>query len=168
MKTTFSTFNAMGQAEFASILGAVFEHSPWIAERAWQSRPFFSLKNLYEVMCGIVKSAPPEAQLRLIRAHPDLAGKLAKMGQLTSESTGEQAAAGLGALTPEELETFDRRNRAYREKFGFPFVICARLSNKTVILDAFARRLENNQETEMQHALGEIYKIAWLRLEAFA
>ena len=116
------------------------------------------------MMCGVVRAASPDEQLGLICAHPDLVGRLAREGRLTRESTGEQAAAGLDALTEEEVAAFERFNAAYRERFGFPFVICARENRKDAILAAFPRRMENSREQEVAAALAEIDKIARLRL----
>jgi 2-oxo-4-hydroxy-4-carboxy-5-ureidoimidazoline decarboxylase len=142
----------------------VFEHSPWIAEAAWVRRPFASVEALHAVMCEIVRAAGEEKQLALIRAHPDLVGKLALAGQLTKESTGEQASAGLDRLTAEEVELFQQNNAAYKAKFGFPFIICARLNKKAAILNGFKVRLQNSRAQGIQAALTEIFKIAELRL----
>jgi 2-oxo-4-hydroxy-4-carboxy-5-ureidoimidazoline decarboxylase len=152
--------NAMPREEFTRVVGPVFEHSPWIAERASERRPFASREELHGAMCEVVRNASTDEQLALIRAHPDLVGRAV----LTSESQHEQASAGLGNLTPEEVAQFDSYNREYRERFGFPFVICARLNKKEAILSAFPERLRNSREKEIETALAEIYKIAELRL----
>ena len=115
-------------------------------------------------MSDVVRRATRDEQLGLIRAHPDLVGRLAQEGKLTRESTAEQRAAGLAALTPAEVATFERSNVAYREKFGFPFLICARENKKDAILAAFPRRLSNTLDVEIATALAEIDKIARLRL----
>jgi OHCU decarboxylase len=115
-------------------------------------------------MCGIVKSSSVDEQLQLIRAHPDLVGRLAREGRLTAQSSIEQAAAGLTHLTADEARQFDTYNLAYKNRFGFPFVICARENRKAAILAAFPRRLNNTRETEIATALQEIFKIARLRL----
>ncbi len=162
--TTLKKLNLADQAGFVAICGPVFEHSPWIAERAWAARPFASVAQLHETMCGIVKSAGVNHQLALIRAHPDLVGNLARAGRLTIQSTGEQAAAGLDRLSADEIALFDQYNLAYRERFGFPFVICARQNRKDAILAAFPVRLKNTGEQEIATALEEIFKIAKLRL----
>ena len=156
--------NLLSPDEFIRIVGPVFEHSPWIAEETWPKRPFASVEQLHKALCKTVQNAGEEKQLALIRAHPDLVGKLALAGSLTKESTGEQASAGLDKLTPEEIELFQKRNAAYQEKFGFPFVICARLNQKEAILDGFKVRLHHSREQEIQTALAEIFKIAELRL----
>jgi 2-oxo-4-hydroxy-4-carboxy-5-ureidoimidazoline decarboxylase len=156
--------NSLSGEEFARVVGPVFEHSPWIAEAAWAKRPFASVEALHSAMCKIVRAAGEEKQLALIRAHPNLVGKLALAGQLTKESTGEQASAGLDRLTAEEVGLFQQNNAAYKTKFGFPFIICARLNKKEAILNGFEVRLQNSRAQEIQAALGEIFKIAELRL----
>jgi 2-oxo-4-hydroxy-4-carboxy-5-ureidoimidazoline decarboxylase len=119
---------------------------------------------LHRVLCKTVHAASPERQLALIRAHPDLAGRAAPAGPLTRESANEQAGAGLNKLSPGEIAVFQRRNAEYLEKFGFPFVICARLNKKEAMLAGFQMRLKNPREGEMQIALEEIFKIAEYRL----
>lgn len=145
---------------FVRVVGPVFEHSPWIAERAAASRPFASLDSLHAALCEVVTCATADEQLALIRAHPDLVGRAV----LTAESRTEQAAAGLTDISPEEMAQFDRYNREYKARFGFPFVICARLNKKDAILSAFPGRLRNPPEQERETALAEIFKIAQLRL----
>lgn len=142
------------------LVGPVFEHSPWIAERAADRRPFASADALHAALCGIVRDATTAEQLALIRAHPDLVGRAV----LTAESQGEQAAAGLMDLSPSEVALVDRCNREYQARFGFPFVICARLNKRAAILAAFPVRLRNTVDAERETALGEIFKIAQLRL----
>src|SRR4051794_35902636 len=156
--------NEMSQDAFVGVCGNFYEHSPWIAERTWVKRPFASVGQLHETMSGVVRSAGADEQLSLIRAHPDLVGRLAREGRLTRESTGEQAAAGLDSLSADEIAAFERHNTAYRERFGFPFVICARENRKDAILAAFPRRLQHSREQEVAAALAEIDKIARLRL----
>ena len=152
--------NALSQEEFTRVVGPVFEHSPWVAERSYARRPFATREELHAAMCETVRHATDEEKLRLIRAHPDLVGRAV----LTSESKAEQASAGLGELAPNEVALFQKYNAQYRERFGFPFVICARLNKKEAILQAFPNRLEHSRHAEMQTALKEIYKIAELRL----
>jgi OHCU decarboxylase len=164
MPTILSQLNASDLIAFVAVCGPVFEHSSWIAGRTWPSRPFRSIEHLHDCMCKVVAQATPQEQLVLIRAHPDLVGRLAREGRLTAQSTTEQAAAGLAELTPAEAAEFDRYNTAYRDRFGFPFVICARENRKDAILAAFPRRLQNDRDTETAIALAEIYKIARLRL----
>ena len=157
---TLSYLNALSVVEFVTAVGGAFEHSPWIAERAASQRPFSSVNALHAAMCEILTRATPEEQLALIRAHPDLVGRIV----LTAESKGEQRAAGLTDLSPDEVALFDRCNREYKARFGFPFVICARLSKKDATLAAFPARLQNSLESERATALTEISKIARLRL----
>jgi len=161
---TLAELNSLSGEEFIRDVGPGFEHSPWIAEAAWTKRPFADVEALHSVMCDIVRAADKEKQLALIRAHPDLVGKLALTGQLTKESTGEQASAGLDKLSPEEVTLFQSNNAAYQAKFGFPFVICARLSQKETILNGFRLRIQHSREQEISAALTEIFKIAELRL----
>src|SRR5262245_31911115 len=111
---------------FVERYGGLFEHSPWIAERTFAKGPFHDRTALYTALCATMRAATADERLGLIRAHPDLAGRLARQGALTRESTGEQASAGLDRLSDAELAEFTRLNTAYRERFGFPFVICAR------------------------------------------
>lgn len=155
-----SDVNAMPVAEFTRVVGPVFEHSPWIAERAWATRPWASVEQLHAALRETVENATAEEQLALIRAHPDLVGRAV----LTSESRGEQAVAGLTDLTRDEVSAFEAYNATYRERFGFPFVICARLNKKDAILRAFPERIAHSREKEIATALAEIYKIAELRL----
>ena len=145
-------------------LGPLFEGSPWIVRQAWHARPFTSLTDLHQALCTVMYQAPVEQQVALIQAHPDLVGRAALAGTLTSESTGEQAAAGLDRLSPEEISTFTRLNQAYHDCFGFPFVICARENKKESILAGFAARLQHSRGREIETALDEIAKICWYRL----
>ena len=146
------------------IVGPVFEASPWIAEETWPRRPFADLVRLHRALCETVRGVVEKRQLALIRAHPDLVGRAALAGTLTPESNREQASAGLDRLTAGEIATFQRLNEAYRGKFGFPFVICARLNKKEAILSGFHARLQHSQADEIKSALAEIEKIAYLRL----
>jgi 2-oxo-4-hydroxy-4-carboxy-5-ureidoimidazoline decarboxylase len=155
-----SHVNALPEPDFLRLLGPVFEHSPWVAAAVVGRRPFARREELHAAMCAAVKGAGTERQLALIRAHPDLVGRVV----LTAESQGEQAAAGLTDLTPAEVTLFDRYNREYQTRFGFPFVICARLNKKDAILRAFPQRLQNTPAEEIAAALEEIFKIAALRL----
>ncbi|MEO5959769.1 MAG: 2-oxo-4-hydroxy-4-carboxy-5-ureidoimidazoline decarboxylase [Opitutaceae bacterium] len=161
---TLAQLNALGRAEFVAVLGHVFEHSPWVAEETWPRRPFRDGVHLHAELCAAMRAAPHERQLTLIRAHPDLAGRLAQQRQLTTESTREQASAGLDQLSEAELAEFRELNAAYRARFDFPFIVCARLSNKAAILDALSTRLGHTAAVEFQTALEEIGKIAQLRL----
>ena len=162
---TLNQLNSHDREEFVRLIGPVFEHSPWIAEVTWHRKPFASVAKLHAELCATVTQAGEQKQLALIRAHPDLVGKLAQAGQLTKESTGEQASAGLDKLTPEEMKLFHKNNAAYKAKFGFPFIICARLNKREAIIEGFETRLRNTREQEIKTALEEIGKIARLRLE---
>ena len=159
-----SKVNNLDRESFVRIVGPVFEHSPWITEATWVKRPFHSIEQLHHALCQTVTNADGEKQLALIRAHPDLVGGAALAGTLTRESTGEQASLGLNQLTPEEIGLFQKNNAAYQKKFGFPFVVCARLNKKEAILSGFERRLKNSPSLEIKTALEEIFKIAELRL----
>ena len=164
MPFTIEQLNTLDRADFNRLIGPVFENSPWIAESTWPQRPFVTVEQLHTALCQTVRAASPEQKLALIRAHPDLVGRAALAGTLTRESTGEQASAGLNALSPGEIALFQKQNAAYRAKFDFPFVICARLNKKDAILAGFEKRLQNSPVQEIQAALEEIFKIAELRL----
>jgi len=159
-----SQLNACSRAEFVNTIGPVFEHSPWIAGAVWTQRPFAGVAQLHAALCETVTRAGEEKQLALICAHPDLVGRAALAGTLTRASAGEQAGAGLDRLSPEEIAWFQKHNAAYREKFGFPFVICARLNKKEAIVKGLAARLPNSRAQEIKTALEEIFKIAEFRL----
>jgi 2-oxo-4-hydroxy-4-carboxy-5-ureidoimidazoline decarboxylase len=164
-KLTLAELNGLSSSDFVRIVGPVFEHSPWIAEATAGQRPLADFEKLHRALCETVKNSGEEKQLALIRAHPDLVGKLALAGQLTRESTTEQASAGLTQLTPDEVALFQNQNAAYKNKFGFPFVICARLNKKAAIIAGFEQRLKNSGGQEIKTALEEIFKIAELRLK---
>jgi 2-oxo-4-hydroxy-4-carboxy-5-ureidoimidazoline decarboxylase len=152
--------NALDPSAFTRALAPVFEHSPWVAARTVGQRPFADRDNLYAALRDTIMKATADEKLSLIRAHPDLAGR----ELLTPESAAEQARAGLAQLSSDEIERFREYNSRYRERFGFPFIICARLNKKQAILDALPIRLQNSKEQEMETALREIFKIAELRL----
>jgi 2-oxo-4-hydroxy-4-carboxy-5-ureidoimidazoline decarboxylase len=155
----------MDRDDFVAYFGGVFEESPWIAREAWESRPFGSVDALHAAMVWVVEHSPRAARLELIRAHPDLAGKAAIAGALTPESTREQTAAGLDRLTPAQYERITTLTAAYLERFGFPFVVCAREHTADSIIATAAARLEARPDEEEQTALSEIAKIARLRLD---
>ena len=162
---TLQEVNSLDREPFVAALGSLFEGPPWIVAQAWPARPFSSLSHLHRALCEVMMQAPLEQQVALIEAHPDLVGRAALAGTLTQASTREQASAGLDRLSPEEIAAFTRFNQAYRERFGFPFVICARENKKESILAGFATRLQHTRDQEIQIALGEIAKICWLRLQ---
>ena len=159
---TIAELNALNHDEFVRALGGVFEHSPWVAERTWNARPFPDLDTLHSAMVRQVEQASPEETLALLRAHPDL-GTRARM---SSESVSEQAGAGLDQLTPDEFERLRRLNAEYREKFGFPFLLAVKGSTKYDVLAGLASRLENAVEQEYAEALRQVYRIARFRLQA--
>ncbi len=163
--TTIDYLNTCAVDAFVAEIGFAFEDSPWIARATAGRRPFADRAALHAAMVAVVDGANDEAKVALIRAHPDLAGRVAREGRLTAASAAEQAGAGLGALTPAEIARFDADNGTYRKRFDFPFVICARENTKASILDTLARRSLNERTTEISTALAEIAKIARLRIE---
>ncbi len=158
--------NAMPAAEFAAALGEVFEHAPWVAERAAAHRPFATVAALHAALLQAVHDAPTATQLAFVRGHPELGGKLARAGTMTEASKSEQGGLGLDRLNDEEFARFERLNRAYRERFDFPFVICVRRHTRASILAEFERRLKNDPAAELATALAEIGDITRLRLDA--
>jgi 2-oxo-4-hydroxy-4-carboxy-5-ureidoimidazoline decarboxylase len=165
--TTLTHLNACPADEFVAAVGPIFEHSPWIAAAVVSMRPFASRDALHAALCDVVRAAGEERQLALIRAHPDLVDREVRQhaGLLTAESSREQAAAGLMDLAPDDIARFDRYNTAYKARFGFPFVICARQNKKEAILRAFPERLTHTRDEEIATALAQIFEIARLRLE---
>jgi len=161
---TLEIVNRAPRDEVGHLLGSIFEHSPWIAARAAEARPFPSVEALHTAMVAVVRRASRAEQLALLRAHPDLAGRAARAGTLTSASASEQSSAGLDRLDDEEYERFGRLNAAYRAKFGFPFIIAVRRHDKTQILAAFERRLGNTEAQEVETALAQVFEITRLRL----
>jgi 2-oxo-4-hydroxy-4-carboxy-5-ureidoimidazoline decarboxylase len=157
--------NAADRDQFAAALGDIFEHAPWVAHEAHAARPFPTLAALQAALAEAVRSAAPARQLALIKGHPDLAGKAARAGTITTDSQAEQASAGLDRLSEEELARFQRLNSAYGDKFGIPFIICVRRHTRDSILRQFERRLHNDQAAEHDAALSEIFRIAALRLD---
>ena len=164
MPLTLESLNALHRDAFTAAIGHVFEHSPWIASETWLRRPFRDLAHLQAELCATLRAASREQKLALIQAHPDLAGRLTQQRKLTAESSREQASAGLNQLSEAELSRFQELNAAYRVRFGFPFVICARLTAKDAIVAALQTRSTNAPEAEFQTALREVEKIAELRL----
>lgn len=155
------------EAEFVARFGGIYEHSQWVADEvAAEAHAIEDLAEIAALMAECVDNAAEDRQLALIRAHPDLAGKAQIAGDLTAESTDEQASAGLDQCTAEEYAQFRELNDRYKDKFGFPFVMAVRESSRADILAAFAARLSNDATTEFETALQEIHKIAQLRLQA--
>jgi len=157
----------MNQHDFIARYAGIYEHSPWVAECvAPIAEELTDVDRLAELMADCVDNADPDRQMALIRAHPDLADKAQVAGELTAESTEEQASAGLDQCTKVDYERFQALNEAYKEKFGFPFIMAVRGSSCVEILDAFSARLRNDHVLEYETALTEIHKIARLRLGA--
>ena len=161
----------MTEDEFVKKFGGVYEHSPWIAAQTWHSgltASHDSVAQLAAALAQVIDQADRQKKLDLILAHPDLAGKAAQSGELTEESTSEQAGAGIDQCSPEEFEKFQSYNDAYKNKFSIPFIMAVKGSNRHIILAAFEERLNNNNETEFNRAIEEIHKIAGFRLQEIA
>ncbi|MET3649700.1 2-oxo-4-hydroxy-4-carboxy-5-ureidoimidazoline decarboxylase [Phyllobacterium ifriqiyense] len=162
---TLDELNEASTQKFIEALGSIFEHSPWVPEGVADMRPFANVDQLHGAMLAVVAKAGQMAQLGLIRAHPDLAGKAARQGRLTTSSTSEQKGAGLDRLTDEEFDEFHALNNAYQSRFGFPFILAVRGHDKHSIMAAFRQRLENNSGEEALEALRQIGQIARFRLD---
>jgi OHCU decarboxylase len=162
---TIDEADGLDREAFVAAFGGVFEHSPWVAEAAWEARPHGSVAGLHAAMVAAVDAAPADRRLALIRAHPELAGRVAITGALTAESTREQSAAGLDRLTPGQHARLLAATATYRERFGFPFVVCAREHTAASIIAAAEARAAASAEAEERTALAEIAKIARLRLD---
>ncbi|MEO9176177.1 MAG: adenine deaminase [Gaiellales bacterium] len=163
-RLSLGELNALDRATFVAFLDGVFEHSPWVVEGAFDARPFSSLRMLDDACRAVLAAASDDRRIALVRAHPDLAGRAALAGELTADSASEQTSARLDRLSAFELAEFTRLNDSYRERFGFPFVVCVREHTVPTILDAFAARLGHSPERELDSALDEIAKIAALRM----
>ncbi len=161
---TLAEINNGDTASFVDVLGDVFENSPWLVERAAATRPYPSRDALVAKLTDVMNSAAQDEQLALIRAHPDLAGKTARAGELTDSSTREQASVGLDQLSDEEFDLFNRLNDDYQTRFGYPFIIAVRDHTKESILAAFETRLNNDPATEMAEAMRSIARIVSLRI----
>lgn len=165
-RISLTRLNTMPSEDFVRWLGGVFEHSPWVAEQAAVHRPFPAIDDLHAQMVHQIQMAGLEAQLTLIRAHPELAGKAAIRGELTAESTSEQAGAGLDQCSPDEFARLNQLNQAYREKFGFPFILAVKGYDRAGIISQFERRLGLDLEAELQESLHQIFRIGRFRLDA--
>ena len=166
---SLAQLNAADQATFTALLDGTYEHSPWVAQQAWQRRPFATLSALKQALADAVRHAPQDQQLALIRAHPELAGKAMVSKTLTAESTNEQGKAGLTDCTPEEFARLQQLNADYNARFGFPFILAVRGPRgqgltRHQIIDTFARRLQNPTDFEQAEALRHIHRIAEIRL----
>jgi 2-oxo-4-hydroxy-4-carboxy-5-ureidoimidazoline decarboxylase len=163
-KFSMTALNALEAAPFAAAIGRVFEHAPWVATRAAAKRPFADRAALHAAMVAVVQGASADEQLALVRGHPELAGKAAIAGDLTAESRQEQGGAGLNRLTPDQFARFHELNAAYRQKFGFPFILAVKGRNAADILANFSQRVGNSRDAELQTALIEVGRIAGFRL----
>lgn len=164
---TLAQLNVADRAAFVAAVGDIFEHAPWVAERAYAARPFATVAALHDAMLQAVRAASRTEQLGFLRGHPELAGKVARAGAMTADSTAEQGGLGLDRLSDTDFARFERLNAAYAQKFGFPFIIAVRRQKSAgSILAAFEQRLGNDTETEFATALAEIGFITRLRLDA--
>jgi 2-oxo-4-hydroxy-4-carboxy-5-ureidoimidazoline decarboxylase len=159
--------NRMDRGAFIAALGEIFEHSPWVADRSFGDRPFASIGALHAAMVAAMERAMPSEQLTLLQSHPELAGKAAISGELTAESTREQAGAGLDQCSPSEYARLNSLNTRYNAKFGFPFILAVKGHDRHAILKEFARRVEQDRAAEFPEALRQVAQIARFRLEAF-
>lgn len=157
--------NAMDQATFVETFGDIFENSPWVAEQGWEARPFDSIDDVHQEMFAVIAAATPEEQVTFLNQHPELAGKEAQAGTMTESSVAEQASAGLNALSAEEMATLAAGNAAYREKFGFPFMIFVRGHTKEGIFFYLDRRVANDPDVELNNALTQVYGITRSRVQ---
>lgn len=166
MPLSLNALNALPEADFVALLGEVFEHSPWVAHRSYAIRPFDSLATLHTAMVNVVSEASAAEKLALLRAHPELAGKAAQRGELTSASTQEQSRAGLNALSPQEMQQITDLNAAYLQRHGFPFIVCVGQHTKASIFAVFSERVAHAPSVELPEALRQVAAIALLRLNA--
>lgn len=172
MEPLIQTLFDLSEDDFVNRLGGVYEHSPWAAQlfwQAWHKNPaalhIEDAVSFADAMAKVVDGVSEKQQRALLRAHPDLAGKLALAGELTEDSTNEQSQAGLDACTEDELKQFQYLNHAYKEKFGFPFIMAVKGAKKEQVLQHFVYRLENDEQQEFLMALQQVHKIALFRLQ---
>jgi 2-oxo-4-hydroxy-4-carboxy-5-ureidoimidazoline decarboxylase len=165
MQHSLVQLNALPAEAFVTALSGIFEHSPWVAQAVESKRPFASVDELHALMSSAVESADEARQLALINAHPELAGKAAVRGELTHESTREQSGAGLDLCTQEEFDQLQALNAAYRQKFGFPFILAVRGFDRHGVIANFTKRLNHGREEERRASLDQIYRIARFRLD---
>ncbi|MCS0495263.1 2-oxo-4-hydroxy-4-carboxy-5-ureidoimidazoline decarboxylase [Ancylobacter sp. MQZ15Z-1] len=163
-RLSLDTLNALDEAGFVAALDGIFEHAPWVAAAASGERPFASVTALHEALMAPIWAASRETQVAFVSAHPDLAGKAARAGDMAPASVAEQAGLGLDRLSDAEYARFETLNAAYRSRFGFPFVVCVRRLTRDAVLDVFERRLGHDPEAELAAALTEIGHITRLRL----
>jgi 2-oxo-4-hydroxy-4-carboxy-5-ureidoimidazoline decarboxylase len=165
MTLTFADVNGLTGDEFVSRFGDIAEHSPWVAERAAGARPFVSREHMVDAFLAAVRDGAAAEQLALLQAHPDLAGRAAIAGALSTDSTREQAGAGLDSLTEDEMRRFTDLNTRYRQRFAFPFILAVRGATKDQILASFAERIENDPDAERANALAQVGRIIRFRIE---
>jgi 2-oxo-4-hydroxy-4-carboxy-5-ureidoimidazoline decarboxylase len=161
-----AALNAMDRDAFVAAIGPAFENAPWVAASAWARRPFASAGALHAAMLDVVRAAPESQKLAFLCGHPELAGREAQAGTMTSESVGEQKSAGLNALTSAELVEMQGLNRAYRDRHGFPFIIAVRANTKQQIFEAMRTRVAESTEAERNAALEQIGLITRGRIDA--
>lgn len=161
---TLAEINTLDHGAFVEQLGGIVEHTQWIADEAWPHRPFASVDALHVSMVAALMRAPVDTQLKVIRAHPELAGKAAIRGEMTADSKQEQGGAGLNQCSPQEFARLTALNRAYKAKFGFPFIVAVKGLDRAAIIERFAARLEHDRTTEFAEALAQISRISRLRL----
>ena len=166
MGLSIDDINNRSEQDFVDLLGAIFEHSAWVAELVYGQRPFADPDALHRAMVDAMRQAPELLRVALLCSHPELAGKEAKAGSLTDASQREQAGAGLDQCSADELRNIQRLNQAYRDRFEFPFIIAVTGLDKHQIIAAMERRLANSKSTEFDTALGEVEKIARIRIDA--
>lgn len=164
-RLSLEAVNALDRAAFVAAFGGIFEHSPWVAERAFAARPFVSLDALHAAMMAVVRAAPDAEKRAFLNAHPELAGPAARARQMTDHSVSEQGSAGLDRMSEADFDRFDRLNAAYRARFGFPFIIAVRGRSRAAIVAEFERRLGQEPAAEIEAALAEIGAITRMRLE---
>ena len=163
-RVALEALNKADETEFVRLLDGVFEHASWVAEAAFAKRPYPTVAALHDALMAAVRTVPSKSQIAFVQAHPDLAGKAARAGQVAPASAAEQASLGLDRLSDDDFARFEKLNATYKDKFGFPFVVCVRRRTRDAILDSFERRLGNNKEIELAVALDEIGYITCLRL----
>lgn len=165
MTTDLATLNSLDRDAFVTLLGGVFEHAAWVAEGAYPARPFPDIAALHGAMMGVVRGASPEARRAFLNGHPELAGPEARARSMTADSASEQGSAALDRMPQAEADAFDRLNAAYREKFGFPFIVAVRGRDRAEILRLFEARVTGTQAEEEATAVEEIALITRMRLD---
>ena len=163
---TLDELNRADRARFVAVLGGIFEHSPWVAQRAFEAKPFADLPALHGAMVEAMRNARRDEKLALIRAHPELAGRAMVRNELTPDSTSEQAGAGLTQCSPDEYARLVDLNARYNAKFGFPFILAVKGFDRAGVIGEFARRVEHDVDEEFEEALRQVARIAQLRLDA--